>query len=353
MQMVNEKKEDILVYGVGRYFEQYKNEIYIRYNVIAFVDNIKTGLMDGIKITASNDIKPLLPIKCLIMITDMREVIRIGQELHKEYGVKGEELLIGTTIFKSADDLEVTFDNDMYLKVRVLDDKYIKVASFDEYVNMLEVCKTEGYHYHIGNDRQDVVIDVGMNIGAASMYFLNSSKVKRVYGYEPFPETYKKAETNLSEYNKDANRLRIFKWGWSDRNEVRKVKYNPDLSCGMSTMSDIESFAEKNYKKLRLLNIDKDTYINVEVHKASDVVSGICGENPECNIVLKLDCEGEEYNIIRQLDESGYLKVFSLIMLEWHYKGNDNLIKILEKNRFSYICANKSYEMGLIYAYRV
>lgn len=350
--MVNQKAEEILVYGVGRYFEQYRKEIYDKYNVIAFVDGVKTGVIDGIKIMAPNDISLLLPKKCLIMMADMREVIKIGQQLHEKYGIKGEDLLIGTTVFRNEDDLEVIFDNDMYLKVRVLNDKYIKAASFDEYVNMLEVFKVEGYHYYINNDRQDVVIDVGMNIGAASMYFLNSPRVKRVYGYEPFPETYEKAKVNLSEYRKSTNKLRIFKQGWSDRTEVRNIRYYPDISCGMSTMPDIELIAEKNYEKMGLLDSNKGTYVEVEVCKASDVVSSIYSENPECNIVLKLDCEGEEYNIINQLDESGYLRVFSLIMLEWHYKGNENLIKVLEKNGFSYICSNKSYEMGLIYAYR-
>lgn len=47
-----------------------------------------------------------------------------------------------------------------------------------------------------------------------------------------------------------------------------------------------------------------------------------------------MDCEGEEYHIFKDLDESGLIKNFHFVMLEWHYSGAEYIIDILEKMDF-------------------
>ena len=84
----------------------------------------------------------------------------------------------------------------------------------------------------------------------------------------------------------------------------------------------------------------------------AEVFLPIIQNHPECNIVLKMDCEGEEYGIMEELSEKGILNMISFIMLEWHYKGKDSLLTCLEKLGFSYWCNDKTKDMGLIYAYR-
>lgn len=64
-----------------------------------------------------------------------------------------------------------------------------------------------------------------------------------------------------------------------------------------------------------------------------------------------MDCEGEEHHIFKDLDESGLIKNFHFVMLEWHYNGAEYIIDILEKNGFSCFSFQKCLcpEMGLIY----
>lgn len=69
-------------------------------------------------------------------------------------------------------------------------------------------------------------------------------------------------------------------------------------------------------------------------------------------MILKLDCEGEEYGIIEELSKKGILNRFSLIILEWHYYGKDCILQFLQDAGLSYWCNDKNERMGLIYAFR-
>ena len=344
--------EQVIIYGIGGYFAAHKDLIYSRYHVVALVDGKKTGSIDGLEIVRPYDIEDYLPSKVIIMVTDIKEIIKIGRALHKQNDVDTADLLIGISLLGHTDKFELSFTDQMNLDVKTDDGMQIVVTSFDEYANMMEVFREGSYHYNINSEKQEIVLDVGMNIAAATLYFLRSSKVKAVYGFEPFPGTFETAKINIKKNHIDTKQVKMFAYGLSNSSEIRRVRYNPDISCGMSTLSQATMQADKNYEKMGLLNIAKDEYVNVQVRKSSEVVLEIVDDNPECNLVLKLDCEGEEYSIIDDLNESGMLSKFAIIMMEWHYKGKDSLLKTLSRNGFSYFAWDKSKAMGLIYAYR-
>jgi hypothetical protein len=88
------------------------------------------------------------------------------------------------------------------------------------------------------------------------------------------------------------------------------------------------------------------------VKKASEILFPIINRYSQYNIVLKMDCEGDEYGIIQELFETNLLGRFDFIMLEWHYQGKESLLEYLKEAGFSYWCSDKNLKMGLIYAYR-
>ena len=90
----------------------------------------------------------------------------------------------------------------------------------------------------------------------------------------------------------------------------------------------------------------------IEVRSASEVFGSIIRSHLQNNIVLKLDCEGEEYNILADLVKNKLLDKIDFIMLEWHYGGKESILEYLDESGFSYWLTDKNQHMGMIYAYR-
>ena len=113
------------------------------------------------------------------------------------------------------------------------------------------------------------------------------------------------------------------------------------------------------------LNLEKNIYVAGAVGKAlvknclrtvidsANEIGRIVDEySVEFNIVMKIDCEGEEYRVLGELNKTGVLSRIDFIMLEWHYERNKRILECFEEARFSYWHSYKSGKMGQIYAYR-
>jgi hypothetical protein len=74
---------------------------------------------------------------------------------------------------------------------------------------------------------------------------------------------------------------------------------------------------------------------------------------PENKIILKIDCEGEEYSIFESIKSTTLLKNVTCIMLEWHERGTSDLLTILTKFNFQYfLVPNVNFNSGMIYAFK-
>jgi len=67
--------------------------------------------------------------------------------------------------------------------------------------------------------------------------------------------------------------------------------------------------------------------------------------------ILKMDCDGPEYEILEKMNKEELLNKFSIIMLEWHYNGTEIIEEYLKKNNFVYFNFKKSNNIGTIYAF--
>ena len=198
-----------------------------------------------------------------------------------------------------------------------------------------------------------MIFDIGMNIGDSVLYFLNRKKVEKVYGYEPFKKTYLKAKNNLKRYLDYREKLEIFQFGISNANEKRIIGFNDNMTCGQSTIENVREDAFLFYKSKGLVKIADEEKEEIEVRKASEVFTPIIDKYSRYNLILKMDCEGEEYGIIEELLDEKILNKFSFIMLEWHYRGKENILQLLKMAEFSYWCCDKTKDMGMIYAYNL
>jgi FkbM family methyltransferase len=155
------------------------------------------------------------------------------------------------------------------------------------------------------------VVDVGANIADSSIYFAIHGAY-RVIGIEPFPKNYELARKNI-EYNNLSNKVRIRLAGCAANNNV--ISVDPTYERGIySVLKDFDGGI-----KVPLLTLDNILDTN------RDVIGDTC-------LVLKMDCEGCEYETVLSADNST-LKRFSHIIIEYHL-GYKNLKEKLEKNNF-------------------
>jgi FkbM family methyltransferase len=156
------------------------------------------------------------------------------------------------------------------------------------------------------------VVDIGANIGDSSIYFALQGAIK-VIGLEPFPKSYESAIRNV-QINNLSNKITIKLAACS--------KYHGITNISSDVNSNVDSYMVHSNSK-------EGNALQVPLITLSDLIS-------EYNIkgdILKIDCEGCEYDIILSASEV-ILSKFSYIQIEYH-RGYKNLKKKLEKSGFS------------------
>ena len=187
-----------------------------------------------------------------------------------------------------------------------------------------------------------VAIDIGMNVGMTSIFLSMNDSIKKIYAYEPFINTFEIAKENIGLNKSATNKISPYNFGLGKNNRKETWKYNYENKGSMGVNGlDIHFF------------VDPDKCIEeiVEIRDASDVFKEIINENPESKFIVKIDCEGSEYEIFEQLEDNNVLEKISAFMIEWHFKGPDLLVKQLTKNGFISFCFNEKHKVrGMIYS---
>ena len=345
MMKMKKEKQKIVVWGGGNYYFQYKGSIEEKYTVMAIVDTYNAACLNP---TA---LRYLKYDKLLIMVRDIKTLFDVINQASGLFGVPFSQISYGQQFFSdSIDERWGSIDDEGRLELGIRDFS-LKISSYNEYYNVRETLWNTTYEYRINNGKEDVVIDIGMNIGDSTLFFLNENKVKKVIAFEPFARTYKNAIENVKEYIM-GDRLIVHQYGLGDVTEKRIIRYNRNMTCAQSTDYETRDYVADKFEKTGMINRTDDIIEEISIVSAAAEVGAIVGKYGErYNIVLKMDCEGEEYKILDDLDRNCVLKEIDFIMMEWHYHGCETIIKFLCQNGFSYWQSRKSNEMGLIYAY--
>lgn len=205
--------------------------------------------------------------------------------------------------------------------------------------------------YDININQKSVVIDVGMNVGLASLYFATYEKVEKIYAFEPFPDTYREALLNFEINDKGlTSKIIHHNAGVGDINKTISVPkpYAGDLG-GSTTEYFLKELKKDDVERL------KNGYIDVRISSIIDILKDVKDKNQDSKIILKLDCEGAEFEIIEALNNAGLLKEVATYLIEWHFKPKKIITDIFTANNFSYIAPDRtdiSESVGMIYAFR-
>ncbi len=181
------------------------------------------------------------------------------------------------------------------------------------------------------------VIDIGANIADSAIYFALKG-AQKVIALEPMPANYEIAKKNI-EINNMGNKIELVLAGCGSQSGV--------INCDINNKG-IEAYIDEN--------IQKENTKQVPITTLEEILKK---NNLSESCILKMDCEGHEYEIILSASQKT-LDNFSEILLEYHY-GYKNLKEKLEGYGFTVkvdrpatfrtpLGMHKRQFMGLLYA---
>jgi hypothetical protein len=93
--------------------------------------------------------------------------------------------------------------------------------------------------------------------------------------------------------------------------------------------------------------------VEVQIKDCAEVVAEVRRKAAGKELVVKMDCEGSEYEIMERLDSQGLVREVSMYIIEWHKRGPEPIVEILGRHGFTVISLKPgSNYVGMVYAWR-
>ena len=251
--------------------------------------------------------------------------IRNREQFLSKYDVKlNKDLLISAYpyIQKLEKRLNIVAIQDYKSGVIIkFDNLQLYVESWEEFFIICEVFIEKDYNFLSTQDY--ILFDIGCNIGIASLFFSQNQKIKKIYSFEPVKDTYENALINFRLNKIVSSKVEIFNFGIGDADKTETFLFDRNIK-GNTGIRGLKSI---NYKNSR-----SQEKREVLIKDASKVFLSIFSNNLKENSVLKIDCEGAEYEILRNLDKNNLISKVAIFIIEWHDEGAAILENILTKH---------------------
>jgi len=196
----------------------------------------------------------------------------------------------------------------------------IHFFDYHTFATLFEELYVADVYYFSTSSQEPLVIDCGSNIGLAILYFKRIHPKCRVIGFEPDKATFGMLERNVR-----TNRL-------ANVTLVNKALHAAEGSLPFYFQTDhpgllVQSTRKESVPRAEVTSVET-TMLSRYVNQPVDF--------------LKMDIEGAEEEVLRDLSETGKLPLVREMVLEYHHHvtpEEDNLgvfLKMLENGKFGY-----------------
>ncbi|WDN90741.1 hypothetical protein BuS5_03712 [Desulfosarcina sp. BuS5] len=187
-------------------------------------------------------------------------------------------------------------ENKMENKNIKIDNKNYQVSSDDQYLtamgNNFEPHMVQLFRALLGPE--DVVADIGANIGLTSLLF--SNLVKYVYSFEPSPSTFKILQSNLR--SNSTSNVEAVNIGLGHKNEKLSITFAKNNRSGGFVSEKIRPVEGHMTENIRI-----------------DTLDNFFADKKPTPSFLKIDVEGFEQNVIQGGGDSS-----QIINLRWSWR---------------------------------
>jgi len=198
-------------------------------------------------------------------------------------------------------------------KVKYLDPASFRIVAWEVFV------KAE-YYFEATHD-SPVILDCGANIGLATLFFKRLYPKARIHSFEADPTTAGVLKLNV-EQNQLAD-VTVSNLLLSDHAGEGKFYIAPETAGSLMMSATQSRLAEEGRE------------ISVRAGRLSDYIDGPVD-------LLKLDVEGSEFAVMRELVASGKITQISKMIIEYHHKMANGasclarFLTLLEEAGFEY-----------------
>lgn len=171
----------------------------------------------------------------------------------------------------------------------------------ESWLPIYEVFVQDVYHLNDRTEKAEAVlnvVDIGGHVGAFTLAIAERFQKASVYVYEPSPAAYACLKKNVLA-NQVGKRVRTVEAAVAMKSGRAIFHEAGDASCGSS-----------------LFPLAKSVVTPVDVMSFDDVIRNVAARVD----ILKIDCEGGEYDIVLQSDDSTWRDVGS-VLVEYHPMG--------------------------------
>ncbi len=202
--------------------------------------------------------------------------------------------------------------------------------------------------YNVASDRPgSIVLDIGMNVGFASLYFAAQPWVEAVWSYEPVPETYARALRNLERNQSLAAKITPHNFGLSDASGKVTFDYCSQWAAAVGV-----SGLNPEFRRTHGLAESDISRVSVDVRDVCSVIKDVRARYPRAQVIAKIDCEGAEYALIAALRCAGLLRQVDAFLIEWHQRGPRELEETLTgAGFFALSLTPRATATGMLYAH--
>ena len=155
------------------------------------------------------------------------------------------------------------------------------------------------------------VLDIGANIGLASVYYARLFPEARIYSFEPLPDNFRLLEKNI----RGLENVRAFNVGLGRENGqvLMNTSARPDNYGGASMYG---------------VDVDPGQSLTVEVRAAREMLDELGLDQID---LIKIDTEGAEYDILTSIDQQTLFKT-NWIIGELHGVNDFKLLSYLAQS---------------------